>query len=304
MILRRHIHNFIRKWVKIFGNAVVEFFKDNTTKYCASLSYYALFSLPALLLILVSISSMIFGKDVAEGEMHTEISRVAGSYLATQIQIVLHNLQTNYSVGTIAIVSFIYLILNASGIFSEIQNTIYILWRDTSSKRKWHAFLKDKLLAIAMIGIMSVLLTTSMILNALLSIIQEQLSFYIPISTIIWIKIGNNLLFMLVIWMLFFLIYAALPAVKLRWKYILAGSFFAAIFFFLGRYLMTLYLTKIVNISIYGAAGSLILFLSWIYYSSAIFYFGAQLSKSYAEYSVLYEDEDKNASLGNDVRLP
>lgn len=230
---------------------------------------------------------MIFGNDVAQGQLNSELSRVTNPYIAEQIQKILHNLQTNYSVGTIAALSFLLIILNASGLFSEIQHTINILWRDAPMKRKWYAFLKDKLLAIAMIGIMSVLLSGSLILNTLLSIIEQQLSYFISISTIFWIKFVNNIVFIFVVWLLFYIIYAALPAIKLRHKYIFTGALFASLLFFVGRYLMTLYLTNIVNINIYGAAGSLILFLSWIYYSSAIFYFGAQVSKSYAEYETL-----------------
>ncbi len=274
----------------VLKNAYNGFNDNNVIKLSASLAYFTLFSLPPLLVILITITGSIFGKEAVRGELFFEIRNLMGAQAAIQIQEIVKNIELQQHTGLITAFSFIILAFGASGIFSEIQSSLHLIWEIEPGQNKgfWHQ-VQNKLLSLSMIGSLSFLLMVSLFINSILDIAGNYLFAYFKDSKVILLFIINNVIVFLVVSVLFLLIYKTLPRKRLRWKYIYNASLFTSGLFMIGKYLISWYLSSSKLVSVYGAAGTLIILLIWVYYSAIILYFGAELAKAHAIYNNDYE---------------
>lgn len=259
------------------------FLDDRGLKFSASLAYYTVFSLAPLMMLLVFMLSIYFGHDAFEGKIYPELKGFVGAEGAAQIQSIVKSVQLGKSVVAVTI-GVITLIIGATGIFMEIQDSLNIIWRvKAKPKRGWLKLITNRLLSFSLVIALGFLLMVSLIVNGLLAALSDRLSRYIHFE--ILFNIINIGVTFLVIATLFGIIFKYLPDVKIRWRDVRTGAVFTAILFMLGKYLIGIYIGTMKISSTYGAAGSIIIIFVWIYYTSALLYLGAEFTQVYAEFT-------------------
>ena len=281
MILKR-----IRTVFKLLGDAALAFSNDNAFKLSASLSYYTVFALGPLLIIVISLSAIVYGKDVVEGRLFQQLSSLIGTEAALQIQNILSNAQQTHASTLGAIIGFVVLFIGATGVFTEIQGSINFIWSvKAKPKKSWLKYLLNRLISFSLVVGLGFVLLVSLIINALLTLLSETLTKRFPHFPVGLFNLANSLIILAVITSLFAVIYKVLPDAVIAWKDAWIGSIFTAALFLLGKFLIGYYLGKS-NLGVtYGTAASVIILLAWVYYSALILYYGAEFTKMYALYS-------------------
>jgi len=277
----------IKKVAKKSGYLIKEtlkgFINDNALKLSAALSYYTIFSLPPLLIIVISLSGIFFGADAVRGEIFNQINGLVGNGAALQIQEIIKNVKLSNSNIFVTVVGIIILLIGASGVFSEIQNSINYIWGiEGKPKRNLIKFIYNRLMSFSMIGSVGFLLLVGLIINSLIDILNKRLTTYFPQDSIFLFYIINTIIGFFIITLLFSIIFKTLPDGKIAFRDCLIGASFTAFLFMIGKFAIGYYLGNYNIASIYGAAGSVILILAWVYYSAIILYFGAEFTKVYA----------------------
>lgn len=273
-----------RKAWKMTKDTFVGFIDDKGLKLSAALSYYTMFSLGPLLLLVISLAGIFFGDQAVRGHLFGEINGLIGNDAAGQVQDMIKNLELSGKSTTAAIIGGATLLIGATTVFAEIQDSINIIWRvKAKPKRGWLKILKDRLLSSSLIVALGFLLIVSLLINGALKALNEWLIAFFPDVTIILFNAIDIVVSFGVISLLFGTIFKVLPDVKIAWRDVRMGAFFTATLFMLGRYLIGLYIETTGTASTYGAAGSLIIILVWVYYTAAIMYLGAEFTRVYAD---------------------
>jgi len=280
------------------------FMNDKGLKLSASLSYYTVFSMAPLLLLIISLAGAFFGREASEGRIFDEINGLIGTQAALQVQQIIQNLELSGKTTMSVIIGAITLVIGATTVFGEIQDSINMIWKvKAKPKRGWVKLIKDRLLSGSIIVGLGFLLIVSLIVNGALLAVSDLLKARFPDLTIVLINAANLVISFIVITILFGVIFKVLPDAKIGWRHVRAGAFFTACLFLLGRYVIGLYIETTAAGSPYGAAGSLIIILLWVYYTAAILYFGAEFTRAYtsfkgakiepAEFAVYVEQQEK-----------
>lgn len=272
--------------IRLLKETFINFLDDRALKLSASLSYYTVFSLAPLLLLMISLAGIFFGRDAIQGQVFGEINGLIGNEAASQIQDIIKNMELSGKTSIAVIIGGITLIIGASSVFVDIQDSINLIWKvKAKPKRGWLKILKDRLLSSSLIVGLGFLLIVSLLVNGALLALSDWLKDFFPNVTIIFFQIINIIISFTVIMTLFGVIFKVLPDAKIAWKDVKTGAFFTACLFMLGRFLIGIYINFTSTGSAYGAAGSLIIILVWVYYTAAILYFGAEFTKTYAEFT-------------------
>ncbi|MES2810253.1 MAG: YihY/virulence factor BrkB family protein [Bacteroidota bacterium] len=275
---------YLKKLWKVLVATFSGFIDDNGLKLSASLAYYTVFSLAPLLILVISLAGLFFGNDAATNRLYPQIAQYVGAPAAVQIQDMLKSMALSGKTGLTVIISIVTLVLGASSIFIEIQDSLNMIWRVKAKPKKgWVKMLQNRFLSFSLIVSLGFLLLASLVVNFLMEALSAKLARFLPDVTGMLIKGVNLGITLLVISTLFAIIFKVLPDVKIRWKDVRSGAIFTAILFMLGQYGINIYLQYAAQSSAYGAAGSLILILLWIYYTAAILYIGAEFTQVYAE---------------------
>ncbi|TDE28753.1 MULTISPECIES: YihY/virulence factor BrkB family protein [Flavobacterium] len=260
-----------------------EFDEDNAIKLSASLSYYTIFSLPPLLIIIMSICGFFFGREAVAGRFYVQINEMVGNEAAIQIQETITNIELSDSITFATIFGGIMLLIGASGVFAEIQSSINFIWGLKAKPNKGiMKFIKNRLMSFSMIASVGFLLLVSLMVNTVMDVINSRLVLYFPDTTVYLFYILNLLIVFSTTTMLFSIIFKTLPDGYIAWKDALIGSSFTSFFFMFGKFAIGFYLGSSTVATVYGAAGSIIIILIWVYYSAIILYFGAEFTKVYA----------------------
>jgi len=260
------------------------FMEDNALQLSAALSYYTIFSLPPLLIIIISLSGIFFGADAVRGEIFGQIKGLVGNDAALQIQETLKNVKLSNSSTFAATLGVIILVIGASGVFAEIQDSINYIWGiKAKPKRGLIKFLYNRLMSFSMIGSVGFLLLVGLIINSVIDILIKRLVIIFPKDAIILVYASNTFIVFIIITLLFTIIFKALPDGKIALRDCITGASFTAFLFMIGKFAIGFYLGKYNIASIYGAAGSIILILLWVYYSAIILYFGTEFTKVFAQ---------------------
>ena len=260
-----------------------EFDDDNAIKLSASLSYYTIFSLPPLLIIILSIFSFFFGREAVTGRFFGQINGMVGNQAAIQIQETIKNIELSDSNTFAAIFGGIMLLIGASGVFAEIQSSINFIWGLKAKPNKGiMKFIKNRLMSFSMIASVGFLLMVSLMVNTVMDVINTRLLIYFPNTTVYIFYIFNIIILFLTTTILFAIIFKTLPDGDIDWRDALIGSSFTSFFFMIGKFGIGFYLGSSTVATVYGAAGSVVIILIWVYYSAIILYFGAEFTKVYA----------------------
>lgn len=269
----------------LLKNTFNEFLDDNSIKLAASLSYYTIFAIPPLLIIIIFLSGIFFGPEAVRGEIFGQINQLVGSDAAFQIQETIKNISFSTDSSFAAIISTITLLMGASGAFSEIQDSINYIWGlRAKPKRGFIKYLKNRLMSFSMIASMGFLLLVSLFINILTDLLSKRLEAYFPHLAVQIFYVVNLLLLFVIITVLFSVIFRTLPDGKVALKDALIGAAFTAFLFMVGKFAIGAYLGNTKIASTYGTAASVIIILLWVYYSAIILYFGAEFTKVYAIY--------------------
>ena len=260
------------------------FLDDNALKMSASLAYYTIFAIAPLLLVIVSLAGIIYGQDAAQGKIFAELNKFVGSGAANQIQEIIKNISKSQDTVFAIIAGSITLFIGTTGVFIEIQDSINQIWRVKAKPKKgWLKLITNRVLSFSMVIGLGFLLIVSLVINGVILALSEKIQIYFPDLTILVINTFNLILTFIVISALFGIIFKFLPDVLIDWKDVRMGAFFTAILFMVGKFLIGLYIEKVGPGSAYGAAGSLIVILIWVYYTSAILFFGAEFTQVYSD---------------------
>ena len=275
---------YLSKWWCVLKTTFSNFIDDNGLKLSASLAYYTVFSLAPLLILIISLAGLFLGHDAITNSLYPQIKGYVGSAAAAQIQDMLKNLQLSGKTNMAVVIGIVTLMIGASSIFVEIQDSLNIIWRvKAKPKRGWLKLIQNRFISFSLIISLGFLLLASLAVNLLILAISEKLQHFLPGVTIWVVNAINVGISFIVISVLFGIIFKVLPDVKIKWKDVQSGAFFTAILFILGKYVIGLYIQYSAHSNAYGAAGSIIIILLWIYYTAAILYIGAEFTQVYAE---------------------
>ena len=272
----------IKSTFRLLQEAVREWQEDKVSLLAAALAYYTVFSITPLLVIAIAIAGAVFGQDAAKGEILEQVNFLVGEQGAQAIEVGLNNASQPELSSIASIISVVVLLIGASGVFAQLQEALNTVW-DVKAKPNqgiWN-FIRKRLLSFGMVLVIGFLLLVSLILSAALSGVSKLQINLLPGLTSIWQLLNFGISFGFIT-LLFAFIYYYLPDVKIRWKDVWIGAIITALLFTVGKFAIGLYLGRGSLGSAYGAAGSLIVFLAWVFYSAQILLFGAELTQVYA----------------------
>ena len=260
-----------------------EFAADNVIKLSASLAYYTVFAIGPLFLVIISFVGFFFERERVTSNVYNQINQLVGTEGAQAIMNIISRMQEQNDAARFSIIGLVILIFGATTIFADIQDSINYIWSIRAKPKKgWLKFLKNRLLSFSMVVGIGFLLVVSLMINTLTDLMTDRLRELFVNEMVILFKVINFLLLYLVISGLFAVIYKILPDARISWKDAMVGATLTGILFLLGKFLISLYIGSSDMANTYGAAASIIIMLSWVYYSSIILYFGAEFTKVYA----------------------
>ena len=259
------------------------FSENKVTKLSASLAYYTVFAMAPLMIIIISLSGFFLGQEAAEGKIYGQLSGFVGSNTAVQLQDMIKHASLAGKSKVAAIIGGVTLLVAATTVFAEIQDSINTIWGlKPKPKRGWLKMLKNRFLSFSVIISLGFLLLVSLSISTLIDGFSQSLKQHFPDVTVIVFYVINLILTLFIITLIFAVIYKVLPDAKITWKDVLAGAIVTAVLFMIGKFAISFYISKSNVGSTYGAAGSLVILLLWVYYSAIILYFGAEFTKAYA----------------------
>jgi membrane protein len=261
---------------KGFGN-------DNVTKLSGSLAYYTVFSMGPLLVVIISLCSIFLGREAVEGKIFGQLNSFVGKDTALQLQQIIKNASIGGKGHMAAIIGVITLLIGATTIFGDIQDSINRIWGlKAKPKKGWLKMLRNRFLSFSVIASLGFLLLVSLGISALIELLINSLKAKYPDIAVIVVYIINIVLTLGITTLIFAVIFKVLPDALIKWRDVIAGAVTTAILFMLGKFAISFYISKANVGTTYGTAGSLVILLLWVYYSSIILYFGAEFTKMYA----------------------
>lgn len=261
-----------------------EFIEDDILKYSASLAYYTVFSLAPVLIVIISICGALFGREAIQGHIYGQIKGLVGGEAAIQIQDTIKNIHLTGNNIFATIISIIILLIGATGIFGEVQDSLNKIWGlRIKTKKTWWKLILNRLLSFSLIISIGFIMMVSLLLNALVSAFGNFLARYFSELSIIMVQITDSVLTFVITTFLFSMMFKVLPDAKIKWKDVFVGGLITSVFFTLGKLAISYYLGSSNIASVYGAAGSIMIIMVWVYYSSIILYLGAEFTKVYAK---------------------
>lgn len=260
------------------------FVGSNVLKLSGALAYFTVFSLPGLLIIIIWFSDLFYGREVVEGTVYRQIEGFVGHTAAIDIQDTIRNASSSAGGQFATIVGLAALIIGATSVFGEIQDSINRIWKLKAKPSKgwgiWK-FILNRLLSFSMIITLGFILLVSLVINGGMDLLLNRLMESHPKLTVIIVYILNIVLTFFITAFIFGAIFKVLPDARIKWRHVMVGAFVTAFLFMVGKFLISYYLGHNRLTSAYGTAGSVIVILLWVYYSSMILYFGACFTQAY-----------------------
>lgn len=275
-----------RNMVSIGTEFTKSFVKHDLMTLAAALAFYTAFSLAPLLLLILTVLALM--GPGAESRFLNEIAMVIGQDAAQAVRIVVKSASSRPSIGTFAgVISLLTLLFTASGVFAQLQASLNLIWEADvkSTSSGWLSYLKKRVFSMGMVVALAFMALVSLV-------VSTGLTAVLPDTGAFWQAV-NNVVSLLVFAGLFGTLFKYLPDVAISWRHVLTGGLFTSILFTIGKWAIGIYLGKSAIGSAYGAAGSLIVLLAWVYYSSIIVFMGAEFTR------VVYATEIKRGAALN-----
>ncbi len=261
-------------------------YKRDPFRESAVIAYYAIFSLPGLLVVIFTLAGYFFDAGVLSGKLHGQIAQAMGNETADQIEQIIimgRKSKDSWFATTVAIST---IIIGATGVFVQMQIALNAIWevKATVTQSGILAYLQKRLFSFGLIVTVAFLLLISLVLSSLLSALGTWFMQHFSESFLIIFQILNFVFSLAIITVLFVLMFKILPDAKIKWHLVWIGAFVTALLFVLGKTALGFYFGKVNPGAGYGAAGSIILIMLWTSYSSMIVFFGAEFTKVYADF--------------------
>ena len=265
----------------LLKQTVTEWNEDQATVLAAALAYYTIFALAPTLIIVVAVAGLVFGQGTAQEALLEEVTAAVGSDVAGVLRILLQNTAQSGSGVLATVIGVALLIFGATGLFAQLQNALNRVWgvKPNPSAGVMN-LVRTRVLSLGMVLVIGFLLLVSLLLSAALSVVSGYFEGVLPGEETFW-QVMNFALSTAVITLLFAMIFKYLPDVKVAWRDVWVGALVTSLLFSLGKFLISYYIGTSSAGSTYGAAGSLVVLLLWIYYSAQILLFGAEFTQVY-----------------------
>ncbi len=269
------------KLARLVKATVAAFIADSALSHGAAIAYYTIFSIAPVLLIVIAIAGLVFGRDAAQGAIVAQMSGLMGQQSAEALQSMLKSASSTSS-GTLGtIIGVVTLLVTASGVFGEMQTSLNAIWKAEPRSSTVSRLVRARIVSLGLIMVLGFLLMVSLALSAALAALGIYLQGVFPGMRIL-LQVANFAISFALISMLFAAIYKFLPDARIEWRDVTTGAAVTALLFTIGKTLIGLYIGSSKVASSYGAAGALVVILLWIYYSAQIFLLGAEFTKCYA----------------------
>ncbi|TXB66037.1 YihY/virulence factor BrkB family protein [Vicingus serpentipes] len=272
----------LKQFYSFVEELIVKFVVDNSLNYSGSIAFFTIFSLPGILIGVILIAGSVFGENTVKGELYEQIKTLVGESSANQIQDIIQNLENadfNYVAFAIAVSTLLY---GSTSVFASIQDGINVIWGlRPKPKRIALKFILNRLLSIAMIVTIGFLMLVSLSVDTLVVVFNDFLVEILDEKSATVVLALESVSFSIIVFVVFTTVYKFLPDAKVGIKDVLRGALLATILFMIGKYLISFYLGNSSFGTAYGAAGSLVLLLIWVYYSAMILLFGAEFIEVY-----------------------
>ncbi len=272
-----------RDLLPLFKEAASGWVDDGAMRLSSSLAYYAIFSLAPLLVIVVSIAGLVFGEEAARGQLAQQIATLAGAGAGDAIQAAVHSSASHQTTGVLAtIIGSAVLLFGASTVFAELKDALNIIWGViVRPGRPFLTMVRDRFFSFSIVLAIGFLLLISLVISILLAALGMYMSGRLQLPSAVW-QAWDFLISFMVVSCLFAMIFKLLPNVLIGWRDVWLGSVSTAFLFTVGKFVIGYYLAASSIASSFGAAGSVVIVLVWIYYSACILFFGAEITKVYA----------------------
>ncbi|WBS04710.1 YihY/virulence factor BrkB family protein [Pseudoduganella sp. SL102] len=295
----RKFPHIAKKVPNLLYCALMEWFDHRGSSKGAALAFYTLFSLAPILVLVIAIAGIFYGKEAAQGELFAQLRGMVGAQGAEAIQLILAGAH-NEEEGKIAtLIAGALLLFGATSVFAELKASLDEVWQlpPVTDNTVWDT-IRTRLLSFGLVLALGFLLLTSLVVSAALEIFQRFWNRYWPDATVL-ITVLNHTISFLVIATMFGVIYKLLPRIQLAWQDVIIGAIGTAIMFMIGKFGIGAYIGNSGVASSFGAAGSTIALLLWVYYSAQIFFLGAEFARQYALQigSLKHHPRDENGQL-------
>jgi membrane protein len=256
--------------------------EDNALRLSAALAYYSIFSIAPLLVIAISIAGLVLGEEAVRGQLGPQLQGYIGAQAAEGVQALIKSASKPADSWMGAVAGFVTLLLGASGVFGQLKDALNTIWevKVVSGSGVWR-FIRDRLLSFGMVLVIGFLLLTSLLLTTTLAALSGYIERIIGLPAILSGAIGFVVAFG-VVTLLFAFIFKVLPDAQVEWRNVWIGAAVTALLFEIGKFALGFYLGRESTVSSFGAAGSVVLLLLWVYYASCILLFGAEFTQVYA----------------------
>lgn len=274
----------IKDFSELLKTTYNEWSDKDPFRQSAVIAYYAIFSIPGLMVLVITIAGYFFGKDAVHENIMAQVSSTMGADTATQMGEMLKNATQSKSTIWGSIIGVITILIGATGVFVELQITLNAIWQvKVVAKKGILPILRARFFSFGLILAIAFLLMISLVISTALAAASDLLKGYTSDFTIIVFNIINFIFSLAVIAMLFALMFKILPDARIEWKHVWLGSVLTGLLFTIGKTALAFYFSKAEPASVYGAAGSIILLLLWVSYSSMILFFGAEFTAAFAK---------------------
>jgi len=272
----------LKIFFKLLKRSYISWDKNEPYARSATIAYYALFSLPSLLIIVVSIAGYFFGRKAVQGRITGQIGEFIGEDTAIAIEKMIENAALSQD-STLAIVfGLAMLIFGATGVFFQLKVAMNNIWNVAAKKTNFFRLVLDRVISLGMIFVIGLLLLIALVVSALMKVIADRVEEIFPHITELAVIVSNFVLSFFFITTLFAMIFKLLPDIKIRLKTTYTGAALTATLFLIGEFLISFYFGQSEPASVYGGASSVVLILLWVYYTCLILFFGAEFTVQYA----------------------
>ncbi len=279
-----NIKSSAKSFFKITKSAAKEWYEKDPFKESAVIAYYAIFSLPGMLVVILTVAGYFFGRDAVNGQISGQISSTMGADTADQIQSMVASASKSKNSVWATILGVITILLGATGVFAQFQKSLNTIWEVKADETKsgiWN-IIKVRLFSFGLILAVAFLLIISLVVTAVLAAVGNWVSSHFSESLLVILQVINFIISLCILATLFALMFKFFPDAKVKWRHVIIGSIITAILFEIGKSALGLYFGKAEPGSGYGAAGSIILILLWTSYSSMIVFYGAEFTRAVA----------------------
>jgi len=267
---------------RLLRNTVASFIEDEALSRGAAIAFYTATSIAPILLIVIAVAGLVFGRDAAQGAITAQLSGLMGQQTAEVLQSAVAN-SSNKSAGTLAtVIGLLAVIATASGVFSEMQSALNAIWKAKPEGTAVSRLIRARAASLGLVGSLGFLLIVSLAVSTALTALGDHINAIVPFGKLI-ASVLNTILSVALLSVLIAAIYKVLPDTPIEWGEVVVGAVVTAILFTVGKSLIGWYIGSSAVASTYGAAGGLIVLLLWVYYSAQIFLLGAEFTKAYAD---------------------